>query len=100
VSRDDVHHAADRVRAVQRRPCGPRMTSMRSMDPGLKRLRSNGVRDLDPVDVDLGIAQAERARAANARVRAEHARRRLRTTSRCPARRRRAHRRSCSCSAE
>src|SRR5690349_10967494 len=74
----DVHDAADRISAIERRA----LWSANHFDV-VDRFWSEArdeqrVRDLDAVDIDLWIAHAERARAANARVRAQDADGRLR----------------------
>src|SRR5262249_2134033 len=68
VSRHDVHDTADRVGAVQRGPLWA-ANHFDVIDRARREpTQQEWVRDLDAVDVDLGIAQPERARAADARV--------------------------------
>src|SRR5687768_16389799 len=63
---DNVDHAADRVRAIERRP----LRAPNDLDSLDRLWREVGddqrVGDLDTIDIDLRVAGAERARAADA----------------------------------
>src|SRR4051812_2976692 len=76
--RHDVDDAADRVGAVERGSLRPAY----DLDPfdgaGIEAREQQRIRDLDTIDVHLGIAELERARAANAPEGAHQRRRRLR----------------------
>ena len=68
VSHDDVDHPRDGVGAVQRRALRP-ANDFDTLDGiGAQLREEQRIRDLDAVDVDLGIAHLQRARAAQAAI--------------------------------